>query len=221
MVSLGASLLAAVAVSIVIGRLRSSQLQASGLAVVIALNLLISWFIIARAPLQPEVFQKRISSYTDVREYHPKWWDQQRHTELDAAPAVLISGKAAVAPVDEEGIDQSYRITAEEDSLLKFRTLYFPGWQAQVDGQPVTLSPNQEGHLQVAVAQGEHLLTLQFKDTPVRTAGKVVSGLSLLAFLGAFFIIGRRGVASQNMENPRLQAEVPAAGRGKRKQAEK
>jgi hypothetical protein len=221
MVSLGAALLAALAVSIALRRLQSSYLQALGLAVVIALNLLISWFIIARAPLQPELFQKRISSYTDVREYHPKWWDQQRHTELDAAPAVLISGKATVRPVDEEGISQSYRVTAEEDSLLKFRTLYFPGWQAQLDGQSVTVSPNEEGHIQVTVTPGEHLLTLEFKDIPVLTAGKVVSGLSLLAFLGTFFILRRRRVAAQNTEDSQLRTEAPAANRGKRKQAGK
>ncbi len=219
-VSLGASLLVAVAISFVISRLQSSYLQASALAVVILLNLMISWLIIARAPLQPELFQKRISSYTDVREYHPRWWDQQRHTELDAAPAVLIDGKATVIPVDEEGTNQSYRINAEEDSLLKFRTLYFPGWQAQVDGQSVTVSPNDEGHLQIAVAQGEHLLTLRLKDTPVLTLGKVISGLSLLAFVGIFFIVRRRSTGSQHIENSQKPIEALGANRGKRKPAE-
>lgn len=192
LVSLGAALLVAVASSVVIRRLQSSYFQATGLAVVILLNLMISWLIIARAPLQPELFQKRISSYTDVREYHPMWWDQQRHSELDAAPAVLINGKATILPVDEEGTKQSYKINAEEDSLLKFRTLYFPGWQAHLDGQAVAVSPNEEGHLQIAVTQGEHLLSLQLQDTPVQTAGKIISGLSLLAFLGTFFIVRRR-----------------------------
>lgn len=225
MVSLGASLLAAVAISFVIRRLESSYLQALALAVVILLNLVISWLIVARAPLQPELFQKRISNYTDVREYHPTWWDQQRHSELDDAPAVLTQGKATVTPLDEEGTNQSYRINAEEDSLLKFRPLYFPGWQAQVDGQSVALSPNEEGHMQVAVAQGEHLLTLRFEDTPVRTAGKVVSGLSLLAFLATFLLIRRRSARPQNIENSPIQGEALAASasanRGKRKQAEK
>jgi uncharacterized membrane protein len=192
MVSLGASLLAAVAVSLALRDLRSASLRVWSLAIVILLNLSISWLVISRAPLQREVFQQRISKYTDVREYHPLWWDQQRHSELDAAPAVLVSGKAEIMPVDEEGTTQTYRIQAQEDSLLKFRTLYFPGWQAQVDGQTVNLSPNQEGHIQVAVAQGEHLLTLGLKDTPVQTAGRITSGVSLVTFLAISFFARRR-----------------------------
>jgi hypothetical protein len=190
-VSLGASLLCALAVSVALRNLRSPYLQASGLAVVLLLNLIVSWLIISRAPLQREIFQQRIANYTDVREYHPLWWDQQRHSELDAAPAVVVNGKAEVLAVDDEGTHQSYRINAAEDSLLKFRTLYFPGWQAQIDGQAVSASPNPEGHLQVAVARGEHLLTLRLQDTRVQTAGKVVSGVSLLVFLAAAFL-GRR-----------------------------
>jgi uncharacterized membrane protein len=197
-VSLGASLLAAVAVSLTLRDLRSPYLRALAITLVILLNLTISWLIISRAPLQREVFQQRISKYTDVREYHPLWWDQQRHRELDAAPAVLVSGKAEIMPLDEEGTTQSYRIQAQEDSLLKFRTLYFPGWQAQVDGQAVNLSPNEEGHIQVAVGQGEHLLSLRLKDTPVQAAGRIVSGVSLLVFLAIAFLARKKSApASQ------------------------
>jgi hypothetical protein len=220
-VSLGASLLIALAVSLAIRNLRSPYLQASALAIVILLNVSISWLIISRAPLQREIFQRRISSYTDVREYHPLWWDQQRHSELDAAPAVVVNGKASVIPVDAEGISQSYTINAEEDSLLKFRTLYFPGWQAQIDGQAVTVSPNEEGHMQVAVAQGEHLLTLRLKDTRVQTVGRIISGVSLLVFLAIFFAARRKSTEPQNIENSQNEIEAVAATRGKRKQAEK
>jgi hypothetical protein len=220
-VSLGASLLIAIAISLAIRNLRSPYLQVSALAIVILLNVSISWLIISRAPLQREIFQRRISSYTDVREYHPLWWDQQRHSELDTAPAVVVNGKASVTPVDAEGISQSYTINAEEDSLLKFRTLYFPGWQAQIDGQAVTVSPNEEGHMQVAVAQGEHLLTLRLKDTRVQTVGRIISGVSLLVFLAIFFAARRKSTEPQNIENSQNEIEAVAATRGKRKQAEK
>jgi hypothetical protein len=220
-VSLGASLLVALALSLAMRNLRSPYLQVSALAFVILLNVSISWLIISRAPLQREIFQRRISSYTDVREYHPLWWDQQRHSELDAVPAVVVNGKASVTPVDAEGISQSYTINAEEDSLLKFRTLYFPGWQAQIDGQAVTVSPNEEGHMQVAVAQGEHLLTLRLKDTRVQTMGRIISGVSLLVFMAIFFAARRKSTELPNIENPQNEIEAVAATRGKRKQAEK
>jgi hypothetical protein len=220
-VSLGASLLLALAISLVVRNLRSPYVQASALAVVILLNISISWLIIYRAPLQREIFQRRISSYTDVREYHPLWWDQQRHAELDAEPAVVVNGKAIITPVDAEGTSQSYKISVEENALVKFRTLYFPGWQAQVDGQSVDVSPNDEGHMQVAVLQGEHLLTLRLKDTAVQTRGKIVSGISLLAFLAMVLIARRKDAEVRDTEDLPVQVEVVPETRGKRKPAEK
>jgi uncharacterized membrane protein len=201
LVSLGAALLAAMALVFIARHLQSSYLRGALVAGVILLNLLISWLVIARAPFQREVFQQRISSYTDVREYHPRWWDQQRHGELDAAPAVLISGKATVEPLDEAGITQSYRIQAEEDSRFKFRTLYFPGWQAQIDGQPAAMAANEEGHIQLDVTPGEHLLTLRLRDTAAQTAGKLVSGVSLLITLALIFV-SRRKPANATQKSP-------------------
>lgn len=186
-VSLGASLLVAMAISWLMSRSRLAYPQVAALAIVVIFNLLISWLIIARAPFQPEVFARRISSYTDVREYHPEWWDQKRHTELDAAAAVVTEGKAKVTPVDDNGTEQSYVIDVEEDAVLKFRTLYFPGWQAQIDAKAVAVAPNEEGHIQIAVAQGEHQLILRLTDTPPRFAGKIISGLSFLILIGAIF----------------------------------
>jgi hypothetical protein len=220
-VSLGASLLVVLAISMAMRKLQAPYIQASVLAIAILLNVSISWLIISHAPFHREIFQRRISSYTDVREYHPLWWDQQRHTELDAEPAVVVNGKASVEPINAEGLNQSYTINAEEDSVLKFRTLYFPGWQAQIDGQAVSVSPNDEGHIQVEVAQGEHLLTLQLKDTPVQTRGKIVSGISLLAFLAMCLLARRKTIEPQSVEEPQIQEEPVAATRGKRKQAEK
>jgi hypothetical protein len=63
---------------------------------------------------------------------------------------IIVNGKAIITPVDAEGTSQSYKISVEEDALVKFRTLYFPGWQAQVNGQVVSVSSNDEGHMQVA-----------------------------------------------------------------------
>lgn len=220
-VSLGASLLVAIAVSVAIRNLRSPYLSATMLTLVILLNLVISWLIISRAPFQADVFQKRISVYTDVREYHPMWWDEKPHKDLEAAPAVVVDGKATVTPVDAEGIVQNYSISVVEDALVKFRTLYFPGWQAQIDGQAVTVSPNDAGDIQIAFTQGEHLLTLQLKDTPVQTRGEIVSGLSLLAFLALCFIPRRKTTEPQNLEDPPVLIEEMPETRNKRKQTEK
>jgi hypothetical protein len=187
----GASVLAALALSVLSRRSRWVVVQAVTLFVVVAINLAISGVVVARAPFEPEALQARLEHYTDVMEYHPKWWDEQRHEEVDKAPVVVEKGKAAIEPVDEYGISQAYRVSAETESTLKLRTLYFPGWVAHVDGQPVDLGPNREGHIRLTVGPGDHLLSLEMRDTSPRTAGKLISAASLLATL-VLFIAARR-----------------------------
>lgn len=201
-VTLGLSVLAAIAVSLALRRPRPPYLQPAILAAVLLFNLVVSWLVVTRAPFQPEALARRLTTYTDVREYHPRWWDQQRHTELDEAPAVVTRGKANVTAIDEQGTEQGYRVNAEEESVVKFRTLYFPGWQARLDGQLATLSPNDEGHMQVTIAPGEHDLSLMLESTPPRTAGKIVSSLSLLAFAVVIFLTRRKTTAAAVAEAP-------------------
>jgi hypothetical protein len=127
-----------------------------------------------------------------VREYHPRWWDQKRHEEFDAVPVVVDRGNADIRVIDDTGTSQSYVINAEQESVLRFRILYFPGWTARVQGQPVMISPSKEGHIQMAVGPGEHILMLNFEDTTPRTAGKIISALSLAVFCVMLYISRRK-----------------------------
>jgi uncharacterized membrane protein len=125
----------------------------------------------------------------EVKEYHPVWWEKRKlEDEVDEEtvlkmrlPAVIVtSGEATVQALDEEGIQQDYSINANQDATLKFRTLYFPGWHAYLDGREIELHPSKEGYLEVAVESGEHQLRLNFEDTRPRLAGKIISAISLL-----------------------------------------
>jgi hypothetical protein len=189
--SLGVSLLFATAVSAV-ARCGKLSFKGYALAAAVVLNLTFSGLVMARAPFQPEALQKRILHYTDVREYHPRWWDQKRHEEFDAVPVVVDRGNADIRVIDDTGTSRSYVINAEQESVLRFRILYFPGWTARVQGQPVMISPSKEGHIQMAVGPGEHILMLNFEDTTPRTAGKIISALSLAVFCVMLYISRRK-----------------------------
>jgi uncharacterized membrane protein len=200
-VSLGASLLTAIAVSFILRHSKLPVYQATALGVAIIFNLAISGLVLLKAPFQPEALQKRLAYYTDVREYHPKWWDQQRHTELDKAPAVVDQGNATVVALDKSRMNQSYTISASEDSVLRFRTLYFPGWTARIDGQVASVAPSKDGHIELKVISGEHNLTLDFEDTPTRTTGKIISALSLIIFAVILYAARRSGLNTEQTDS--------------------
>jgi hypothetical protein len=69
-------------------------------------------------------------------------------------------------------------------SSVVFHTFYFPGWQAHVDGQPVpidTISPI--GVARVALPPGDHMVTFEFAETPLRLAANLLTAVSAIALL--------------------------------------
>jgi hypothetical protein len=85
------------------------------------------------------------------------------------------------------GIKQSYDVTADTLSVLRFRSLYFPGWVARVDGRATAIEPSKEGNIELAVDQGEHHLSLSFEDTWPRILGKFISALSILMVVAMLY----------------------------------
>ncbi len=66
-------------------------------------------------------------------------------------------------------------------------TAFFPGWQAELNGQEIEPEIYQ-GKMKFILPRGEHLLKLEFRDTLTRKVANFVSLTSLLAFLGFVFV---------------------------------
>ena len=187
----GLSLLTGASGAIVAKAKNLRWLQISLLVAALIVNVVISAFLILRAPFYDDDFdlarQRR-----EVPEYRPQWWDNKLHEEEELPPVVVTSGDAEPRAIDELGAHQRYEVNARSDAILTFRTLYFPGWVAHVDGQTTEIVPGNEGYLQLSVAPGEHRITLDFADTSPRLIGKIISALALLTLLGIAFFLWRK-----------------------------
>ncbi len=75
-------------------------------------------------------------------------------------------------------------LTAPAEMMVTVAIAYYPGWQAEVDGQSVPLSISKDGLLQVVVPQGQHQVGFRFTETPLRTVANVISIVSLLMLMG-------------------------------------
>lgn len=78
-----------------------------------------------------------------------------------------------------------------DDVPLVFNVQMYPGWRAFLTPSrsneivrelPIEIEPPY-GRIKVTIPQGEHGLLLRFQDTPPRTTGALVSGVSLLIAL--------------------------------------
>jgi len=168
----GGSLLVAPAFLSLLPLNRKRMVLASLLGVALVLTLATSGLLMARTPVEPTFFDaSRLRR--EVPEYRPVWWDRQLHEE-ETLPAVTVTaGQADVDVQDGEGIHQQYAASVASNATLTFRTLYFPGWTARVDGNAVGVAPDETGHIQLELAPGEHQLSLRFEDTRPRRVGRM------------------------------------------------
>ena len=160
------------------------------LAVIAAFTLTVSVLAIASAPLKPETLERRLAR-REAPEYRPVWWDSERHEDLEQASVVIDSGDAVVQKIDDRGISQSYHVSANSESVLRMRPLYFPGWVARADGRPVEIRPSSGGNIELRMEPGEHQLTLSFEDTWPRTTGKLISAVCIAGLVVLLFVARR------------------------------
>ena len=124
------------------------------------------------------------------------WAEQPRDSPLLAQyeageplrKAVILSGEGTVEPLRHGGQSDEVLVRAATEVRLQFFTYWYPGWRATIDGQPVPITrEGPYGLITLDVPAGDHRVAIRFGDTPARTLAAVVSGLSVLVFVGLWF----------------------------------
>jgi hypothetical protein len=76
------------------------------------------------------------------------------------------------------------RLFLPEARQIAFHVFDFPGWEAQIDGQPAAITPEPPlGRISLTLPAGEHQLDLHFGNTPPRRIGEWMSLAGLIACL--------------------------------------
>ncbi|MCR4406985.1 MAG: 6-pyruvoyl-tetrahydropterin synthase-related protein [Anaerolineae bacterium] len=147
---------------------------------------------ITRADLIPqrlmlyEVFTGNVGS-TVRYEYLPRWTVPRPYVSAaflnggHKPPPVAISGELAGAELlSQRPTSEVWRVNVtSSQATLAFATLYFPGWQARVDGQPAVVKPVEGlGYVSVEVPHGEHEVRLWLGRTPLRAVSEAISALA-------------------------------------------
>lgn len=100
-----------------------------------------------------------------------------------------VSGLPENTPFVIENADVlSYRatVTLTVPAQLVFKQFYFPGWQASLNGQSAPITPTADfGFISVSVPAGITTVAFSFGNTPLRTAGEIVSWATVLILLAA------------------------------------
>ncbi len=91
-------------------------------------------------------------------------------------------------------------LAASQAQTVTLHLLYYPRWQATLDGEPVEMGYEAaRGLAQVHIPAGEHRLALRYGATLADQAGLLVSGLTALGLLAlAAWTLWRRDSAAVN-----------------------
>ncbi|MBU0703013.1 MAG: hypothetical protein KKC18_04025, partial [Chloroflexi bacterium] len=160
-----------------------------------------------RLPITPaDVTTERLQLYelftqnigTTIRyEWLPQTTDPRPFTsnaliEPGAPPrAIPLNGASLQATLAErKPTRQEWQVWGEGGEIA-FPLLYWPGWEARVDDEPVEVWPVEgAGYLALEVGPGEHTVLIRLGRTPVRAVAETVSLVTALALL--FIVVKTR-----------------------------
>lgn len=131
---------------------------------------------------------------TAFGEFEPRWssltYDDALLAELgpdfdpQQRPLADPPGAVQVRSAEVSSSAWDLELAATEPQTVTLHLLYYPRWQAMLDGDPVPLSPEEgRGLAQVHIPAGEHRLALRYGSTPAEQGGLLVSGLTALGLL--------------------------------------
>jgi hypothetical protein len=93
------------------------------------------------------------------------------------------------------GLGYSLKVEAGRPGAVEIQSLWFPGWKiadAAGTAAPI-LGPSSSGRIQLGfVKSGSYEIEMVFGNTPVRSAGALISWLSVILLFPAIWLIRRR-----------------------------
>jgi hypothetical protein len=93
----------------------------------------------------------------------------------------------------------------DEPALVVVATAFFPGWEARIDGRPVPVVEADGAFVGIPVPAGSHVVTLEFHRPGAATAGRVITGATLLAIA----VMALRQVRSGRAPRPPRPPRTP------------
>jgi hypothetical protein len=154
----------------------------------------------------PEANQRLLDDYADG---YP----------VDKANLDALPDSVTVEPLEHSPKHDLWRVTADEPFTMEVLTLYFAGWQAEIDGVPAEITPSEtHGLITFPVPAGDHTVHVFLGSTPARNIGL---GVTFAALIGLALLSRQRFKTSGDQEGSHIglplqeSASVGATLRGR------
>lgn len=114
--------------------------------------------------------------------------DKQQSYYLDKL--IVLSGKIKILKNTILVEDYQFDLDVEESAQVRVNTFWLPGWHAYIDGKEVSIDKNNPLDLMdINVPAGEHVLKIEFHNTPLRNIAAYISIISFFVFLVTILLL--------------------------------
>jgi hypothetical protein len=133
------------------------------------------------------------------------FWTLQAKKEAFAVTNTIVSPERAVEVVEWKPGERRFRIAEGPANKIRIPTLYYPRWQASVNGQPTELSYDDDGAMLVSVPPAKSDVRIWFQEAwYVERANYVSAMVWLVLFLAGLYSLTSRfynlGTRSRNSD---------------------
>lgn len=114
-------------------------------------------------------------------------WVKEKPKERAPEKVEIANGEGRINELVSRSIKTSFQLDVVEESRIRINTIYFPGWEVNVDGKPAHVGyDNPSGVIEFAIDRGKHFVTATFIETPLRVVSNIISIIALL-FIATLF----------------------------------
>ena len=167
---------------------------------VVAFLIIVASFLTTIAYTKPAIFIDRPDGFystnedtTTVKDEFMPLWVKEIPKER-ANQKIEIEGYGEIISPEIKAANYKVGIIAHKDIKVRVNTIYFPGWQATVDGQGTNIlyNDNPNGLMSFKLPEGGHEVIIKYSKTPAHLASEVISLLALVGTGYYFFYLWRK-----------------------------
>jgi uncharacterized membrane protein len=160
-----------------------------GLGLVLIVFVFMAAFVVKQAVYLPkDDFDRQASSIGSGPSYEG-WWPVWAKT-----PALSRKEKVTIPARSAEiyywyATDRQFKVTAGPESVAEVATFYYPHWYAEVDSQPVTVSPTSDGLIAIPVPPSAATVHLTFREPASNHVAFYISAAGWIIMLIGLIIL--------------------------------
>lgn len=125
-----------------------------------------------------------------TKDYLPIWVQTTEGERFDTPKAA--KGEIKVSNLKQTSTTMNFSVDVPPNSLIEVPITYFPGWEVKANDQLISqVSPSKMGLIRFELPKGDYRVNIEFRDTPVRRVGNIIS-LSSIILVILLLIYGER-----------------------------